>query len=139
MKLPADHIVRIMRERGFAPSARQNVHYIEFTKQYFDRETGRHARAIVQFDRPGPAGGELRLSGFDVLVQAHVAATVDAVEERAPPVMREDLMSVVAAFDPSADPPPPTVVTETCIACRRSISEFFVVRGDVLCRTCKEA
>lgn len=133
---PAELITRTMAQQGFAPSNVYSAHYIEFVKTYADAD-GRVARAVVQFERPnGIIGTGVRLCGFNVLVQAHVEATVEAVEERAPPVMRDDLFAIVNAFD--SGPPAPTIAFERCGRCRMPVAEFFVVAGSVLCRACKE-
>lgn len=133
---PSDQLVRTMVQQGFRPSEVYSAHYIEFVKTYADAE-GRVARAVVQFERPnGIIGTGVRLSGFNVVVQAHVDATVEAVEERAPPVMQEDLFAIVNAFD--SGPAPPSIAFERCGRCRVPVAEFFVVSGSVLCRACKE-
>lgn len=133
--IDGETLIRVMTSQGFAPT-NTHAHFIEFTKTYADAE-GRLARAIAQFDRPDSLLGGVRLVGFNVLVQAHVAATIDAVEERAPAVMQPDLVALVNAFDTDA-PAPPAVVFERCVECRAPTTEFFVVRGRVLCRGCKE-
>lgn len=134
----AEYITRVMAGRGFIPTNAYSATYIEFAKTYADAQ-GRIARAVVQFERPGANPfGEARLSGFNVVVQAHIEASIDAVEERSPPVMREDLVDIVQAFEQDR-PPPAAVALEQCSGCPARVSEFFVVKGRVLCRECKGA
>lgn len=138
---PAEYLTRVMLQRGFEPSRVYNAHFIEYSKTYADQH-GRVARAVVQFERPstngiGVGAGEVRLSGFTVLVQAHVDASVEAVVERAPPVMQDDLLACVDAFAGGAQVGT-QVAVERCVGCRMPVSEFFVLQGRVLCRACKE-
>ena len=127
-----------MSQQGFEPSRVYNAFFIEYSKTYADAQ-GRVARAVVQFERPNTStnAGEARLSGFTVLVQAHVEASVEAVVERAPQVMQGDLLAMVETFKSGA-PPRSSVALERCSSCRAPISEYFVVQGHVFCRSCKE-
>lgn len=131
---PGEYITRVMAQKGFAPLNVYSASHLEFAKSYAD-PLGRIARAVVQFERPGVLGGDVRLSGFNVLVQAHVTASVEAVAERAPPVMQDDLVDIVRAFEEERRPP--VVAFERCSSCQEAVAEFFVVEGAVLCRDCR--
>lgn len=131
---PAEYLVRVMHTYGFQPSRTMNAYYVEFTKDYAD-ELGRRARAIVQFEKPTLAHGMPVLSGFQAVVQAAIAPTVAAVEERAPPVMQSDLVKVARVFEGGLEAA--SVVVRRCEGCGTPVNEFFVVKGRVLCRACK--
>jgi hypothetical protein len=133
----AEHIIRTLATLGFHPNVTLNAFYIEFYKDYAD-EQGRRARAIVQFDKPGPAIPEVRLSGFNVVVQAHIEPTTSSVTERAPQVMRDDLLAVAEKFDGGVMPRSAIVLKRCDGGCGRDVNEFFVVAGKTLCRGCRE-
>lgn len=129
-----EDLIRTLRVHGFAPTPTLNAFYVEFVKDYAD-DVGRRARALVQFEKPNGVGGELRLSGFTVIVQAAIEPTLEAVETRAPPVMRADLAALVEAF--SVGMAPSSVVVRACESCGTPVNEFFIVDGRVTCRQCK--
>lgn len=133
-----EFLTRVMTERGFGPSNVYNANFIEFAKSYSD-DHGRLARAVAQFERSaGPMPlVDPKLAGFGVLVQAHLLPLPAMIEERAPPVMREDLLAVTAAF--TSGIPARAAVFERCGTCASVISEFYVKAGKVLCRHCKES
>lgn len=131
---PAEYMIRVLRTYGFVPSRTINAYYVEFTKDYAD-EQGRRARAIIQFEKPGLVHGTPVLSGFQAVVQAAIAPTVAAVEERAPPVMQADLANVARIFEGGIAAA--SVVVRRCESCEMPVNEFFVVGGRVLCRECK--
>ena len=132
---PAEYITRVMAQKGFVPLMVYNANFIEFEKRYADAQ-GRLARAVVQFERPGAGlSHEARLAGFSVLVQAQIQALSDAVEERAPVVMRDDLLDIVRAFE--VEQPPAVMACERCAICAAAVAEFFIIDGRVVCRECR--
>lgn len=138
-----EKMTRVMAACGFMPSNMQS-HYLEYVKRYAD-PLGRIAQAVVQFERPSSLLGDgARLSGFAVTVQAQIDASLEAVEERAPPVMQEDLLAVVRAFmEDSGEFDAArglgrnrTIAGERCSVCAQLVTEYFVVAGATHCRTC---
>jgi hypothetical protein len=91
----------------------------------------------VQFDKPTPSRPQARLSGFGLVVQAHAGPTREEVEAKSPPVMREDLLAVVEAFEHGVSAG--AVMLRRCTQCDEPVAEFYVVRGDTYCAACKEA
>lgn len=139
----AETIAREMATRGFEPTSNYTAGYVEYGKTYADSQ-GRIARAVVQFTRPSTAGSvraaadvvssEPVLAGFNVLVQAHVDPTSEAVLERAPAVVQADLLGVVAAFEPGHRPA--QSLFARCGTCATPVSEYFVEAAQVRCRSC---
>lgn len=128
----AESIMLLMRETGFAPSQTLSPSFVEFTKDYKD-EQGRYARAIVHFDR---GDGTPRLARFHAVVQAIIDTNEEAIRTRAPPVMRTDLLSVLARAEPAALERR-SVVTRRCDSCNESVSEFYIEEERTLCRSCR--
>lgn len=134
----AEYLTRVMTEQGFTPARVYNAFFVEYTKTYADAQ-GRVARAVVQFERPTESAisSGLRLSGFTALVQAFISAEPEAVLERAPPVMQDDFLALLAAFQ-ERTMEQNTVAVEPCTSCGTLVAEYFVVKGETLCRACKE-
>lgn len=132
---PAAYLVRLLADQGFRPSERSSTFSVDFVKDYAD-DQGRVARASVQFERPTVASQELRLAGFSVLVQASIAPTIEAIEERAPPIMRGDLAAIATTFAGGLQAG--AVDVRRCTACAAPVNEFFVLDGLVVCRECKK-
>ena len=133
LDIPAEYLTRSLLSKGFEPSKHHSF-YIEFTKTYAD-EQGRVAHAVVQFDRPTPSSPDLKLAGFVVSVQAHVHPSLEAVEERAPEVVKSDLTEIVQVFSSGARRR--AVALEQCETCRSLVSEYFRVDDAVVCRPCR--
>jgi hypothetical protein len=121
-----------MERYGFAPT-RNDPFFVEFMKRYAD-DSGRLAQALVHFDR-AQKDMPPRLARFHAIVQAAIDPEEDAIRERAPVVMQEDLLALARVL--RADVLPDAVVLRHCTICRRSVSEFFVVEGRLVCRTCR--
>ena len=135
------NLVEVMAALGFRRST-QNLfdpNYIEFLKDYATSD-GKLARVRVQIDKPKMGLPTPYLSGLVVSVTKQIPPSVEAIEQDAPAIVKDDALAVLLALSQlGMANHPGTVAPEAlrfCGQCGRSTVEYVVVRDLLFCSVC---
>lgn len=111
---------------GFSPNWTGDASTVEYVKDYAD--TGnRLARLSCVFSKQSYASvmDQARLMQFVVTVTASVDPAIEEIEQRAPPVLRPDMLRALEALEGIKKEPPPETGAE-CSLCGMELEEWTV-------------
>lgn len=129
-------IARKMASMGFQPiTSLGGQRHVEYVKDYEDRH-GRRARVSCMFKRDPTGRMEAQLDGFVCTVQVHLSVLPEEVTKKAPPLVRPDLLEIIAQLGDGVGPASMAMIEQACATCGREAAEFYVIKGDAYCRSC---